>query len=173
MKRIISLILAMLMLIAGTAFAEATIDFTAMTDEQLHDLINGARNELAKRELAMSADLTLFEQDGVTVYLTGEYEIWGSDNIYIDFEAVVVNDSDKLVSILVDISSINGWDVYGSGISETSAGKKQKGNLEFLLTDADISTYEEIEEIELSLTIYDSENWETISTVEGIVIQFN
>lgn len=172
MKRIFALILMAAML-CSCCLAESAIDFASMTDEQLHELINGARNELAKRELAMSADLTLFEQDGVTVYLTGEYEVWGSDNIYIDFEAVVVNDSDKLVSILVDISSINGWDVYGSGISETSPGKKQKGSLEFLLTDADISTYEEIEDIELALTIYDSENWETISTVENIVIQFN
>ena len=173
MKKIITLILAAILLISCTAMAETAIDFTTLTDEQLHELVDGARNELTKRELNMSADLVLIEQDGVTVYLTGEYELWGSDNVYIDFEVVVVNDSDKTVSILVDSASINGWDVYGSGVSDTSAGKKQKGTLEFLLTDADISTYEEIEDIELTLTIYDSDEWETINDVEGITIQFN
>ena len=173
MKKFITLMLICILLLGCTAIAESAVDFTAMTDDQLHQIIDGARNELTKRELNMSADLVLIEQDGVTVYLTGEYELWGSDNVYIDFEVVVVNDSDKTVSILVDAASINGWDVYGSGVSDTSAGKKQKGTLEFLLTDADISTYEEIEDIELTLTIYDSDEWETISDVEGISIQFN
>ena len=173
MKRIFGIILTLALIFTCTASAETALDYAVLSDEQLHEIIDAARNELAKRELTMAEDTVLFEQDGVTVYLTGNYEVWGYDNSYLDIEAVVVNDSDKLVSILIDIASINGWDVYSSGIPETSAGKKQKGILEFLLTDAEISTYEEVEEIEVNFTLYDSENWEIISTIEGIVIHCN
>ena len=173
MKKTLSFFIALLVLLTCTAFAEAALDYTAMTDEQLHQIIDEARNELTKREMVAAENLVLFEQDGVTVYLTGAYEPWGSDNVYLDLEAVVINDSDKTVSILIDACSINGWDVYSSGVSDTSAGKKQKGQLEFLLTDAGISTYEEIEEVEIDFTIYDSDNWETISTAEDIIVNFN
>lgn len=173
MKRFFSLILVVVMLFTCSAVAESAVDFASMTDDQLHELINSARNELTKREMIMSEKTVLLEQDGVTVYFTGNHETWGYDSVYVDLEVVVVNDSDKSVSILIDSSSINGWEVFGTGVSDTGAGKKQKGVLSFEVTDAEISTYEEIEELELTITIYDGDAWETISVVEGIVVHCN
>lgn len=174
-KAIISIIIFALVFASAIpleAFAELPV-FSAMTDEELHDLINGARNELKTRELNAEADMILFEQDGITVYLTGEYETYGSDSTYVDLKVIVVNDSDKDVNIQVDSVTVNGWDVYGSGISGITAGHKKKGELGLKIDDADITTFEEIEEVEFNLYIYDSTAWERISTVDPITVHFN
>ena len=107
------------------------------------------------------------------MYLTGNHEVWGyEDSWYLDLEVVVENNSDVTVSILTDGSSINGWNVASFGITDTQSGKKQKGSIELYLTDAEISTFEEVEEIEFHLLIYNSDDWETIATVEPITLHF-
>lgn len=170
-KRILAALLATLLLLSLCAFAEG-MDFASMTDEELHALVDGARNELANRELAATADTVLIDQDDVKVYLTGEHKV-SSNGSYLYMEAVVVNDSDKQISILIDSSSINGWDVFSTGISETNPGKKQKGEFDFSLEDAGISSYEEIEEIEMELYLFDSINYDRISDNISITLQFN
>lgn len=174
MKKAFVLLIAVIMLLAipVEAFAEAP-DFSAMTDEELHEYIGLARNELKKRELNAEGKTILFEQDNVTVYLTGDYRIYGSDNIYIAFETVVVNDSDVTASVVVDTLTLNGWDVYGSGISGVTAHHKKKDELSFNLTDAEISSFEEIEEVEWRFYLYDSDAWDVISYVDPIIIHFN
>lgn len=170
MKRMIAALLATLLLLTVCAFAEGT-DFASMTDEELHALVDGARNELANRELSATADTVLVDQDGVKVYLTGENRV-SSSGTYLYLEAVVVNDSDKKVSVGVDTSSINGWDVYGGGIGETNSGKKQKGEFSFSLEDADISSYEELEDLEMELYLYDADAYERIGEIIPVVLNF-
>lgn len=171
MKKVLAFLLAVLFAcMICTAGAEGT-DFTAMSEDELHALVDGARNELAKRELVAAEDTVILEQDGVTVYLTGAHNV-SSDGAYLYLEAVVVNDSDKKVSVSVDSACINGWDVYGGGIGETSAGKKQKGEFDFSLGDAEISSFEEIEELELELYLYDADAWERISDNIPVTLTF-
>lgn len=174
MKRIIAFLLAaLLMCLFCAAGAEGT-DFAVMSDDELHALVDGARNELAKRELTAAEGTVLFEQEGVTVYLTGEHEVKSG---YLDLEAVVVNDRDCTVAIAVNSASINGWNVFSGGIGETSPGKKQKGMLSFSLEDASLSSFEEIEEIEeieLSIDLIDEDTYESIAeTSEPITLHFN
>ena len=173
-KKVFAILLAAIIfvLIPCEAFAEAP-DFSAMTDEELHELIGLARNELKKRELKAEGGMILFEQDGVTVYLTGDYRVYGSDSMYIAFAATVVNDSDYDLNVQVDSVVLNGWDVYGGGIGGITAHHKKKGEFDLCLTDADISSFEEIEEIEFNLYLYNSSEWERISTIDPIVINFN
>ena len=172
MKRLICALLAALMLLCGMAVAEE-IDFASMDDSALHAMIDGARNELTKRELIAAENTVLFEQDGVTVYLTGDHEVWGSDSYYLDMGVVLVNDSEKTVFLTVNTAYINGWEVYGGGITDTDAGKKQKANLDFGISDAGITTYEEIEEIEINFWLCDAETYETIAEVGPVVIHCN
>lgn len=96
MKKIALLLLLSLAL--STACAEG-LDFSSMDDAQLHTIIDSARNELAMRELVMSENVVLFEQDGVSVYLTGEYETmeYDSENLYMLLKAVIINDSNAAV----------------------------------------------------------------------------
>lgn len=173
-KKLFAVLLAAIIfvLIPAEAFAEAP-DFSTLTDEELHELINGARNELKKRELNAEGGMLFFEQDGVTVYLTGDYKVYGTDEMFIEFAATIVNDSDYDVNIQVDSVVMNGWDVYGSGASGITAHHKKKDGFSLCLTDADIRTFEEIEEIEFNLYLYDSAAWKRISTIDPIIINFN
>ena len=168
MKRILMFLMAALM-VCSLCIAQAEgMDFTAMTDDELHALVDGARNELAKRELVVAEDTVILEQEGVTVYLTGEHEIDYSGNL--NLEAVVVNDSDREISVFLDSASINGWDVFNVGIGETSVGKKQKGFFLFQLEDAEISSYEEVEDIEMTLYLFDAEKFERVGEPVPVVV---
>ena len=169
MKKL-ALILVMLLVFAS-ACAEG-LDFASMDDATLHSIVDSARNELTKRELNAGENTVLFEQEGVTVYLTGEYETEEYDTVYLSLNAVIVNDSDKTVWISTDSLSVNGWDVYSYGLPDTTAGKKQKCELEFCISDAEISSYDELEEIEVVFSLVDSDTYETFSTTEPIVLRF-
>ena len=173
MKKMFSLFLVLL-LVCTTAFSFAEgLDYSAMTSEELYEIISAARNELTKRELVASEKLVIFEAEGVQVYLTGEHRVYGTDSVFLDLEAVVINDSDVPVSLSTAACSVNGWDVWNMGISSTSAGKKQKSNFNINLTDAEISTYEEIEEIEFTLYLVNSETYKRVGENVSVIVHFN
>ncbi len=174
MKRFLSVLL-LLIVVFSTCHAEG-LDYSSLSTEELHQIINSARNELTVRELNAAENTVLLDQNDVKVYLTGKYEIWGDkadDYMYLDLEVVVVNDSDYLLSVIVDSACVNGWEVYTSGISDTSPGKKQRGSLEFKISDGEAYTYEEVEEIEMNILLYDSEEWETIAELDTITLHIN
>ena len=170
MKKLMVLLMVFAMFVVNSACMAEGQDYSTMDDATLHEIIDSVRNELTKREMTLAENTVLFETEGVTLYLTGDYEVWGSDNYYLDLTAVVVNDSDKTIYVAVDSAYINGWEAYGSGITDTAAGKKQKGTLEFLLSDADISTYEEVEDIEINFRLVDTESYDTIAELEPVTI---
>ena len=192
MKKVISVLLTLMMFcMSGLAFADdaATTTDTAATDamgesvvandlskfsdDDLRAALSAIRNELTRRSLVTDEKTVIFDQDGIQVYLTGEYEVWGSDTKYITFNAVVINDSESNIGVSLDDVSINGWNVYGSGIYDTVAGKKQKSGIEFNLTDAEISSFEEIEDIEFVVSAYDSDSYDTIATSDVVTLNFN
>ncbi len=51
-----------------------------------------------------------------------------------------------------------------------AAGKKKKGELLFVITDTGASTYEELEDAEFTLAIYDEYSFEDICTVNNLMI---
>lgn len=169
MKKYIAMILILVLSITSMiAFAEG-IDVTSMTDEELRAIVSSARNELAKRELDAAADTVLFDAEGVKMYLTGNSRV-SNDGEFAYFEVVVVNDTDVEVGITVDSASINGWDVFGSDVYGTSAGKKQKAEMFFKISDAEISTIEEIDDMELTFRLFDSTNSTFITEASAPVI---
>lgn len=175
MKRLFTLL--MVLLFAATAlpaFAEGT-DLAAMTDEELHSLIDAYRNELTRRELVAGEKVVLFEQDGISVYLTGEYKVYGNDDKFLTLEVVVINDGDVEISISADDYHlcINGWDCFTNGIGKVPAGKKLKGELSINLSHAEISTYEEIEDIEFSFIVSDAETFKELFTTDPVTVHFN
>ena len=178
MKRIAFTLLALVMLFTAAfpcaASAEAP-DFSAASEVEILEVLNAIRNELVSRNLIQHEDLVLVDENGVKVYLTGKYEIeeYSSGSIYVELEAVVINDTDKKIGVRTDSSSVNGWDVDSSGISDISAGKKKKGEIELKISDADISTYEEIEDVELTMLVYDGENFQTMFITQPITFFMN
>ncbi len=174
MKKFISILLAFFLL-GGAAMAEG-IDYASMTDVELRAILDGVRNELVKRELKAGDKILLFEQNGVSVYLTGKYQInsWGEGNHTLELEATIVNESDAKISVFFDTVSVNGWEVSGIGIVDINPGKKKKDDFKIHLNDADVTAYEEIEDIEFEFYVYDADANKTIFRLEDPVkVLFN
>ncbi|MBQ3476970.1 MAG: hypothetical protein IJH25_02220 [Clostridia bacterium] len=168
MKRFVSVILALMLLLTYVAFAEA--DYASMSDGELHALIDGARHELTKRELIAGEKLVLIDQDGVTLYLTGENRMSG-DFTYM--QAVLINDNDFPVLVTADQFAANGWDVWCGGFDKTEANKKKKSEITFKSVDAEISDLSELEDIEVTFTIKNGDDYKAISSTEHLTIHFN
>lgn len=171
MKKLLVVALCVLLTL-NTCFAESP-DYTQMSVEELSAEYGKIRNELYKRGLvADEGETNIFDKDGVTVYLTGKYELHEfSNEMYIDMEAVVINNRET--SIYFDPSaSINGWDVNRYRGITVSAGHKCRDILEYNLSDAGISSYEEIEEIEFRLHIVD-DSFKEIGKYDPVTIYFN
>lgn len=174
MKRTLALLFALLML-CGTCLAEG-LDYPSMTDEQLHAVIDAARNELSKREQIAAEKTVLFEQDGVTIYMSGDYTVRESmvgDAVYLEIELVVVNETDRNVGISIENPSVNGWDVSVPFLSGVSAQKKAKDTLKLNVADAEVKTAEDMEDLTLSFRLYDKDSYKTFSEGEPITLHFN
>ena len=155
------------------AFADSP-DVSSMTTEELHELINAARNELTARELNAEGETVLFDQDGVKVYLTGNYTIESYDwATYIYLEAVVINDTDSTIDVFFVSSTVNGWDVDNIGIGEITTGHKKKGNFELTISDAEINSYEEIEDAEFVFYVMDDATWDHLFETDSITVHFS
>ena len=174
MKKFVAVLMAVLMMISAFAMAE-TVDVSGLSDTELQAIIDAANAELAGRSAAPADDgkTILFEQDNVQVYLTGNYEVWGSDTHYLDLQAVVVNDTDVPITVSVEMCSVNGWGVYASGIYTTNPGKKQKDDLSINISDAEISTFEEVEEVEFQFKVYNSDTYDDMFKTDTITLTFN
>ena len=146
MRKIVMILLCVSLLFS-CAMAE---DYSKMTNDDLRAAIDLMRNELVKRELTSEEKILLFSEKGVSLYLTGEYEIKRDE---IRLLAIVVNDGSEKVDIYSDYStiSVNGWDVFCSTNLSANGGKKSKGYFEFKPADADISSFEEITDIEFHI----------------------
>ncbi len=175
MKKIFALVLAVLLFVAipCEAFAEVP-DFSAMSDEELHALINASRNELAARELIAGENVLLFDQEGVQVFMTGNNSIDDYGNsVELNIEVVIINDSEYDIALVDDSTSVNGWEVMFYGVGGVSAGKKKKAELELEISDASISTLEEVEDIEFVFQILDEDSYDVICTLDPITVVFD
>ena len=174
MKKFLTVLLALLLL-CGSCLAEG-LNYASMTDAQLHDIVDAARNELTKRELVAAEKTVLFAQDGVTVYMTGDYTIRESsisDDIWLKINIVVVNDSGRDVGIDTVNPSVNGWDVSASILSTTTKGKKSKQELTLNVKDAEVKSLDEIEELEIAFRMFDGETYKTFAEMPAITLHFN
>ncbi len=161
MKKFLTVLLALLLL-CGSCLAEG-LNYASMTDAQLHDIVAAEKT-------------VLFEQDGVTVYMTGDYTIRESsisDDIWLKINIVVVNDSGRDVGIDTVNPSVNGWDVSASILSTTTKGKKSKQELTLNVKDAEVKSLEEIEELEIAFRMYDGETYKTFAEIPAITLHFN
>ena len=174
MKKILTVVLALLLL-CSSCLAEG-LDYASMTDTQLHDIVDAARNELTKRELVAEGKTLLFERNGVSVYLTSDFK---ADSFHTDSmhfmraSVIVVNDSDINVRVGVESMSVNGWEVSNSGFSSVSPGKKLKDELTFNAVDTDITTVEEIETIEITFRLSNADTYMFFADVPAITLHFN
>lgn len=160
MKRFLAIILVLILFIPETVAFAANIDWKSMSDQEIVDSINAGRIELASRQTDAPDHITIINQDNIEVYLTGNYsyDSYG-DTIDLYLEAVVVNGTNFTLNISDNGCCVNGWNVDTSGIYETPANRKQKDSFTLRISDADISTFEEITDIDFVLTAYEKDNY--------------
>jgi hypothetical protein len=168
MKKLVAVTVALLLL-TTSAGVLAEVDVSSMPDAELHALIGAARNELAKRELAVAENTLLVDQGGITVYLTGKAEVEGTSLL---LEAVMVNDSGKTAMLGINTASINGWVVFAGGIGDTPSGNRQKGVMMIDVSGAGITTLAEVQDLELVFNIIDSSTIDSLFVTDPIMIHF-
>lgn len=167
MKKLFSILIA-LILIGGVAMAES-IDYASMTDEELHTVIDLARNELARRELTIGDNTLILDAEGIQVYTTGNITY---DGYRLKLEVIAVNNSKAELTINTEKASVNGWSISNApGLHGTSAGKKQKGYFDFYITPDLLPDAESVEDIEFVLSFLDKDNgYKTFYTSDPITI---
>lgn len=176
-KRIICSLLAFLLLtttlLPAPAFADAP-DFSTMPTEEIQAIIAAARAELLSRQIAEDGNIVLIDQDGIKLYLTGEHNIQasGANTVDLFFEAVVINDSDAPIQLSYKQATVNGWNTGFFSMNNIPAGTKTKATIGYRISDAGISTFEEVEEIATVFYISNASTWQEIFSTDLITITF-
>ena len=156
MKKLITIILALAMLLPAVAMADLP-DVTSLSDQELKDLIEVCSAELASRDTAKAEESLLFDHDGVKLYQTGEAYVYDEEYLYVP--VTIHSEKDFELSLGMENVKINGWETYSSGVF-VIAGAKKKDKLSFRIADADISEISQIESLEFSWVIFNNETWE-------------
>ena len=162
MKKILVAILLFALIIPHSAALASNIDWQSMSDQEITDAINEGRLVLASRMPDSEDHVTIVNQDGVEVYLTRRYSIddgYSSGSVYLRLEAVVVNNTNMILNIVDNGTCVNGWNVDTSGIYETGAGRKQKGDIVLRISDAFLTSPEEVTDVEFVLRAYDDNEY--------------
>ena len=147
------------------SFAYAEMDFSSMSDDELHALISGAESELSKRSAEESSDLVLYDENGIKLYMTGEYVFkkttTGNTEYLLYYDCIAENNSNGPVEFLGLDSSVNGWDTgdvnfFGKSTADLtpSSGKKAMGKFCISMAGTDVTKYKDIKTLEFTLGLY-------------------
>ena len=82
------------------------------------------------------------------------------------------NNGQRDLTIQTRNVSVNGYMVDAIFSSEISAGKRAVDTITFLSSDLEENEITQIESVELSLHIFDSETWDTITDTDAVTITF-
>jgi len=120
MKKLLAIIITLMLALSITAHAAPeTIDLTAMSWDELDDLIDRAKSEQRKLGGASEAGSIILDNDGVKVTFGGvDYTILG-----LEVQLIIENGSQKEIIILVDDMYINGWEVTPLLGAKVESGK--------------------------------------------------
>lgn len=155
MKKLITIILAMAMLLPAVALADLP-DVAAFTDQELRDLITAASAELLARNTAEPDGILIFEKDGIKLYQTGEPTL---SSEYMHIPVAVYNDTDFEMNVSPENAKINGWEVYSGGIV-VGAKARKKGDIAFNIANADVTELGQIDSLRFSWLVFNQETWE-------------
>lgn len=112
----------------------------------------------------------VLEQDGISVTVKevdSEDSFWGAD-IYV----YIQNDSEQDITVQARSVSINGFMVEPMFSCDITAGKKAYDTITFLDTDLTENGIENIDELDISFHVFNSESWDTIFDSEEIKVSF-
>ena len=163
MKKLLCVLFVLILSFPIVAMAE--IDWKGMSVEEIQAEINKARAEIFTREIKSDEKGTvILDADGVVVSIT-KVEIKesydGTHYLHLSFD--VVNNSNESVAFRTDKVYLNGWEISGWISANLDAGMKARKEDSFydVDIDADVSSYEDLEELKLIMHTYDSNTYMT------------
>lgn len=158
MKRIAAWVLALVMMLGGSVALAEDIDFSGKTVQELLNIIDAARTELALQLPPVSDGETLYEDDNLVMTLNGEPAIEYGNLV---LPVIIVNKTDRNLLISFENSSCNGWDVLAGSVS-VSASKKARADIELYCVDedADLADVSELEDVTCFIRYFDDDDWE-------------
>lgn len=163
MKKLLCVLLALLLSLPVASMAE--INWKDMPAEEIQAEIDKARAEILTRDIKSDEKGTIIlDADGLVVSITKVevLQTWdGSYNLKLSF--TVVNNADEGVGFRTDKVYLNGWEISGSIFSSLDSGMKarQEENFYDVDIDADVSSYEDLEELKLVLLTFDADTYQT------------
>jgi|GEM_PF-339106 len=176
MKKVLVLVLSLLLLVSLFPVVSLAEDYSAKTTEELQAAIDAMRNELLTREPGFGENYVLYDENDIQIVLTGTYSVrahsFDKDVVVVNFDAILINNSDKALHVDFVDCYVNGWSATASSeLGYVKAGKKAKGSIRVntsAVTEKGID--KELEEIEFSFCFLDPENYSKISeTIEKTV----
>lgn len=81
---------------------------------------------------------------------------------YVFIEMTLINNSDLNYRIVSPIVYVNGWDVYDYASFTVEAHRRSKESIAFLLNKTDINSINEVEDIEIRLSVCPNNAWDEI-----------
>ena len=126
-------------------------------------------------------ETVLIDRDDFRLYLTGEYEsndnVNGvSGNFMSHLSCVVENKGDEEISSISYSGVINGWSLGSShvmsGTNGVRPGTKAKTDIWFTTEDTEVTSYEDLETMELTFEVKD-EDYDTMFEVSTGVVHFH
>lgn len=173
MKKLITLVLTAVMMVSGMIAAAEGIDFSALSAEELQNIITQARFELTKYHPLAADGSILYEDENVRVTYTGAIVL---DEMFdqMEIKVIVENLSEKNLNVALDNVSCNGWSIWEASV-EVPAGKKAKESFFFMnaMTDAELAEAEDVKDIEADLYYYDSDTWDNVIDPVHVIWLFN
>ena len=152
MKKLITIILALALLLPAIALADLP-DVTALSDQELKDLISDASAELMARNTTEPEGILIFEMEGLKVFQTAD-AYTSDDFLYVPI--ALYNENNYGVTLTPSDGNCNGWDVWCTG-GNVSANAKSKEFLVFSISDADVESIDEIDSLKFRWVVYNSD----------------
>ena len=149
MKKFLAVLLAVCMI---PLFASAETDLSSMTDAELTDLLIAVRNEISERTNPVSKNAVIAEDDLIRIYATGDAKYTST---VFRLEVVFENNTDKESGLYFKHIIINGWETTADTIfTLISPHRKTKDFIVFHFDEADLSSFREMETLEVSFELY-------------------
>ena len=113
-------------------------------------------------------DVILFQDAGVTVTATELYYESYGDDIYPAVKVLIENGSASDISLSVDYCAVNGISTNAYLSDSVTAGKKANSSIELDSTDFANAGFTTIDDLQIQMSVYDPESYDTLSTDTSI-----
>lgn len=160
-KRMLTLIFAALMAASLTACGGDTSAPTVTQDEpteQAGEETDQASGETAEEPEASSEQVVLLDQNNLKITYTG----MGEDFLGPQVNLLIENNSDQNYTVQTQGVSVNGFMMEPLFSEDVAAGKKSNCSIGFLSDDFSENGITEVENIELTFHVCDSETFQTL-----------